>query len=282
MAKTLEQVRDFWNQNLCGSKFVRAQYPDSAFFEEYTAFRYRKTHHLDKYIDWAQAAGKDVLEIGLGIGADAIRWARHARSYTGIDITEESVIATRQHFEYKGLEGDIVLANAEEIPFENERFDLVYSHGVLHHTPEIMKALSEANRVLRSNGRLILMLYCRNSFNYWIRIQGWFRLRMLFEWLNNKVGGNSNELWSAHLSNLKKVGWRYFSWSEWPHHCTDGPDCQISNIFTPAQVRRMLRQSGFTVVELRKAHFPLGVSPWLERAIARFMGFHQLIRAIKN
>ena len=180
----LKQVEDFWNSNLCGKQFVDAKFPSKEFYKYYRDFRYKKTHHLDTYIDWNGAAQKDVLEIGLGIGADATRWAEFAKSYTGVDLTAEAVYATKLHFEHLGLKGNIIQGNAEALELPSENFDIVYSHGVLHHTTNTQKTFDEVYRVLKPNGQFIVMLYAKGSFNYWIRIQLYFRLRLLIEILN--------------------------------------------------------------------------------------------------
>jgi len=158
---------------------------------------------------------------------------------------------------------------------------MIYSQGVLHHTPNINTALKEIYRVLKPEGKLIIMLYCKNSFNYWIRIQFWFRIRMLIELLKHKTGLSSNALWKQHIENFNKKKWKYFSWNEWPHHCTDGPGCNIANIYTPGEARKLLERNGFAVIRIRKAHFPAGLPSSLERKLSRLIGFHQLIWAVK-
>ena len=141
--KELKRVQDFWNANLCGKQFVDAKFPSKEFFAYYREFRYKKTHHLDKYINWQSAKNKSVLEIGLGIGADGARWAEHAHSYTGVDLTTEAVSATKIHFEHLGMKGNIVQGNAEALDLPSTNFDIVYSHGVLHHTTHIEKTFKE-------------------------------------------------------------------------------------------------------------------------------------------
>jgi ubiquinone/menaquinone biosynthesis C-methylase UbiE len=279
----LQQVQDFWNANLCGKQFVDAKFPSKEFFARYRDFRYKKTHHLDQYIDWQSASGKDVLEIGLGIGADGTRWATHARSYTGVDLTNEAVQATKIHLDHLGLKGTVLQGNAEELDLPSAGFDIVYSHGVLHHTTHIEKTFSEINRVLRPGGQFVVMLYAKGSFNYWVRIQLYFRLRLLFELTKNKIGLSSKGNWALHVKNVKKDGLSYLSWKNFPHHCTDGPDCYIANIYYREEIRQMLERSGFTVERMKKAHFPLGGKfPRLERALASLMGFHQLVWARKK
>jgi ubiquinone/menaquinone biosynthesis C-methylase UbiE len=161
-----KKVVTFWKENLCGKHFINAPYPSKEFFEQYSKFRYRKEHHLNHLIDWQSAKGKDFLEIGVGIGTDGARWAQYSKSYIGIDLTDEAIIATTQNFNFLGVRGIIIKADAEMMPFRKDKFDIVYSHGVLHHTPNIEAALRETYRILKSNGELILMLYSKDSFNY--------------------------------------------------------------------------------------------------------------------
>ncbi len=278
----LKQVEDFWNSNLCGKQFVDAKFPSKEFYKYYRDFRYKKTHHLDTYIDWKGAAQKDVLEIGLGIGADATRWAEFTKSYTGVDLTAEAVYATKLHFEHLGLKGNIIQGNAEALELPSENFDMVYSHGVLHHTTNTQKTFDEVYRVLKPNGQFIVMLYAKGSFNYWVRIQLYFRLRLLFEIFKNKLGGSSKGNWALHVKNFKIDGWTYLSWKNFPHHCTDGPDCYIANIYYQNEIKEMLEKSGFKVEKMKKGHFPIGGHfPKLERFLAKYIGFHQLVWAKK-
>ena len=279
----LKQVEVFWNEHLCGKQFVDTPFPSKEFFEKYRHFRYHKTHHLDTYIDWASAKGKDVLEIGLGIGADGSRWAQQARTYTGVDLTEEAVKATGLHFETLGLKGHLVQGNAEELVLPSAHFDLVYSHGVLHHTVTIQNTFREINRVLKPKGEFIVMLYSKGSFNYWIRIQLYFRLRLLVELAKDKLGMKSKGDWALHVKNYKAEGWKYLSWSAFPHRCTDGPDCKIANIYYRREMIQMLENSGFDIIKTKKAHFPIGARfPKLERLLASYIGFHQFVWAVKR
>ncbi|MBI5848248.1 MAG: class I SAM-dependent methyltransferase [Nitrospirae bacterium] len=280
----LKQVEDFWNQNLCGRHFITAKYPSAEFFEQYRRFRYGKEHHLDWLINWRSAAGKDLLEIGLGVGADASRWAAYAMSYTGVDLTTESVEATKRHFEILDLKGSILKGNAEALPFADNSFDLVYSHGVIHHTTDIMKALSEIFRVTRSEGEIVLMLYSKDSFNYWGRIQFYFRLRFLLALLKTSISLRTSEPWTGHISNFRREGPSYFSWNGWYHHCTDGPNCKIANIYHRQEIVDMLEKAGFIVTNMKKAHFPFtgGKYPIVERYLAQFIGFYQFVWAKKR
>jgi ubiquinone/menaquinone biosynthesis C-methylase UbiE len=281
MKKSLKDVERFWNEHLCGKHFVDGDFTSREFLLRYREFRYAKEHHLDRLIDWESATGKDLLEIGLGAGADGARWAERARSYTGVDLTDESVNASRLLFQYLGLDGRILKGNAEDLPFDDNSFDIVYSHGVLHHTPDIERAFKEVHRVLRPGGEFILMLYSKNSLNFWFRIQFYFRVRLLFEFLKFKAGIGNPEPWRSHIRNIKEYGWSYFSWLNWHHHCTDGPDCRIANIYTKSEMARLLKNAGFTITKMRKAHLPVGIVP-LERLLAGHIGFYQFLWSTKH
>lgn len=279
---SLEKIEKFWNANLCGSHFVDAPFPTREFFSRYREFRYDKEHHLNTYIDWSSARNRDVLEIGPGVGADAARWAEHARTYTAVDLTDEAVTATTLHFQHLGLEGRIMKGNAERLGFDDRSFDLVYSHGVLHHTADITKALAEVHRVLRPDGKVILMLYAKDSFNYWLRIQGYFRVRFLFELAASRLGVELKYPWSAHVKNFREMGLAYFSWKEWPHHCTDGPECRVANIYWKSEIKGMMERAGFRVEAMKKAHFPIGGRfKSLELFLGRLMGFYWFIWAVR-
>lgn len=275
MIQTIEKVRSFWDRNVCGAHFVKAPYLTAEFFATYREFRYAKEHHLNSLISWSAAAGESVLEIGLGLGADSCRWAEHADSFTGIDLTDEAVHATRLHLKMRGLDGRILKGNAEDLPFDDTEFGIVYSHGVLHHTEDIERALREIRRVLKPNGTFIVMLYAKNSLNYWIRIQCIMRFHLVMSLLRQKFGRQASEPWATHLENLRQIGWEYFSWNNWPHRCTDGPECEIANIYSWREMSRLLEDAGFCVVKHGKAHLPIGLTPKAEQSIARWIGFYQ-------
>ena len=128
------------------------------------------------FADFAGSRGKQVLEIGVGLGSDLIRFARAGAKVTGIDLTEHAVQLVRRRLELEGLAGNVQTADAENLPFADESFDLVYSWGVLHHTPDTERAVREAIRVVRPGGRLCVMLYARHS---WVSYGMWVRHALL-------------------------------------------------------------------------------------------------------
>ena len=112
-----------------------------------------------------------ILEIGCGIGTDGAQFAKAGADYTGIDLTEAAIDLARRRFAVSGLNGEFRVSDAEKLGFPGDSFDLVYSHGVLHHTPDIEAAVSEIRRVLKPGGRALVMLYHRGSYNYRIGIR---------------------------------------------------------------------------------------------------------------
>lgn len=299
----VEQVRAFWNTEACGTHFVRQFVDDRDFFRKYREFRYRTEWHIPEFARFADGADRHVLEIGCGNGADGAMFAMHGASYTGVDLTAEAVEATRRHFAAEGLTGTFRQQNCEQLSYGDEAFDMVYSFGVLHHTPAPSQAIREVHRVLRPGGVARVMLYHRNSFNYYVRILGWMRARVLFEVLRRaprwkadraRLGGQlagvrgnaTQQVWEIHYRNFLKQGWSYFRPGVFVHHCTDGPECPCAYTCTERVARRLFGQ--FRSVRISVAHLPLNKYPLVrllpravERWVASRFGWHLLIEAVK-
>jgi ubiquinone/menaquinone biosynthesis C-methylase UbiE len=114
--------------------------------------------------------GARLLEIGCGMGTDLLQFARGGARCTGIDLTPRSVEITRHRFKLYGADGNFMISDGERLPFRSESFDVVYSNGVLQHTPDTAGSIREVHRVLRPGGVAKIMLYHRNSLNYWFEI----------------------------------------------------------------------------------------------------------------
>ena len=160
---TKSDVRDFWNAESCGERFAVGGTERQRFDEQF-----RKRYELEPFIlpfaEFATAEGLDVLEIGVGMGADHLRWARaHPRTLVGIDLTERAVQYTASRLSAEGFMPNVRCADGESLPFPDESFDLVYSWGVLHHSPDTRTAVAEVRRVLRAGGRARIMIYHRRS-----------------------------------------------------------------------------------------------------------------------
>jgi ubiquinone/menaquinone biosynthesis C-methylase UbiE len=115
------------------------------------------------YVDFDDVRGKAVLEVGPGSGFASQLFAEAGAYVTAVDLTEWAVETTRARLAAFELEGNVMQADAERLPFDDASFDLVFSWGVIHHTTDMHQALRELVRVLRPGGRLVLMLYHRHS-----------------------------------------------------------------------------------------------------------------------
>ena len=118
-------------------------------------------------MEFAGHAGEKVLEVGGGMGTDLAQFARHRAVVTDVDLSAGHLELARENLELRGLTGEFALQDAEVLPFENDSFDLVYSNGVIHHTPNTRNVVREIRRVLKPGGRAIVMVYAENSLHYW-------------------------------------------------------------------------------------------------------------------
>lgn len=160
------QVREFWNRQSCDTDATRAEKFSRDYFEEIEAFRYRDQPFIHPFAQFSRYHGKQVLEVGFGAGTDFIQWLRAGAIVSGIDLTPEALANLThriQRYQLPPAES-IQVADAENLPFPTDTFDLGYSFGVLHHSPDTEKALRELVRVVRPGGEIKVMLYNRHSF----------------------------------------------------------------------------------------------------------------------
>lgn len=153
-----DAVRDFWNAAACGEELLLPSL-DAQGFAAQLAQRYRLEPYILPFADFENARGLEVLEIGLGLGADHEQFALAGAQVHGIDITPRAVEITRARLAIRGLRSDLGVADAEELPFESDSFDLVYSWGVIHHSPDTARAAREILRVLKPGGSFRVMVY---------------------------------------------------------------------------------------------------------------------------
>jgi len=158
-----DEVREFWDQASCGEVYAAGGSLADQLAAQARA-RYELEPYLPGFARFEDGAGLDVLEIGVGMGADHHEWAKHRpRSLTGVDLTPRAVEFTRQRLALYGLQSDVRVADAENLPFADASFDVVYSWGVLHHSPDTRRAIDEVWRVLRPGGKARVMIYHRWS-----------------------------------------------------------------------------------------------------------------------
>ncbi|MEK7506071.1 MAG: class I SAM-dependent methyltransferase [Patescibacteria group bacterium] len=163
-------MRYDWEDKLGVPEFSREFYEriDGRFFGNAAEYLKRAKTPFDELVHFNELNDKDVLEIGVGNGSHAALLARHARSFTGIDLTDYAVKSTQKRFEVFGIKGTIKKMDAERLEFPDANFDFVWSWGVIHHSSSTEKILSEIRRVLRPGGRAVIMVYHRGWWNYYV------------------------------------------------------------------------------------------------------------------
>ena len=172
----LEQIRTYWNNRPCNIKHSRSPIGTKEYFDEVEARRYANEPHNYTFPEFERWRGKRVLEVGCGIGTDAVNFARAGAIYTGVDLSSESVKLAKQRFDVFGLQGEIFEANAEELGAvfdHHEKFDLIYSFGVIHHAPRPDRVVANFPNLLAEGGEIRAMLYAKNSWKNILIDAGW-------------------------------------------------------------------------------------------------------------
>lgn len=168
--KNKERIKCYWETRLPQrwySKHFKAKEGTIEYYENAAKYRY-KTHfpYLVEDCEFDKHKDDKVLEIGIGMGTDLLQYAKNGSVVYGIDLTKNAIKQTKKRFEVYGLKSDLRVGDAENLPFQNNFFDLVYSNGVLHHTPNTQKAIDEVHRVLKFGGKAIILLYAKGWMYY--------------------------------------------------------------------------------------------------------------------
>jgi ubiquinone/menaquinone biosynthesis C-methylase UbiE len=254
-AQIKERVRAFWQENPCGTKFADAPPGSRRFYELVEDHRYSKEWHIPDAAGFSETKGLRVLEIGCGLGTDGAQFAEAGADYTGVDLTDAAVELAQKRFELFNLAGTFRKADAEQLDFPDESFDIVYSHGVLHHTPDTAGAIKELHRVLKTGGRAMVMLYHRDSYNYRVNIS---MLRRAGVHLLRFPGGvkfvhlltgESEDALREHSRRLKQSATEFLSSEEFLSQNTDGAGNPLARVYSRDEARELFRD--FSKVEIR-------------------------------
>lgn len=258
-----------WGATPAGAAFAMGLTPGSKeYFEK--SYKLRSEYEmpwLTEIFPFPTSKGKKVLEIGCGAGYDAFEFCRNGAEYHGVDLTPENTQRTRSHLSFYNFNPEILVGDAESLQFDDNNFDLVFSNGVLHHTPDISQAFTEVHRVLKPNGEFWLTLYNKNSFFYWIYIV------LCEQWLR---GGYKKRSIQERLGMIE-----YTTSSELP----------LVNVYTKTEIKKLLTATGFTIRQIKIRKFVIDDLPKrlrslpiptnLLNAIGKFCGWYLVIRASK-
>lgn len=177
IATQKENVRDFWNAEPCGSRYLDGKED----FEVHARARYELEPYIFEFARFRESSGLKVLEVGVGMGADFLEWLKAGAQATGVDLSAASLENARRRCITAGYQPDLRVADAEQLPFPDRSFDAVYSYGVMHHSPNTPQCIREAHRVLKPEGQARIMVYHHPSvtgFMLWLRY-GLFRGKSL-------------------------------------------------------------------------------------------------------
>jgi len=254
---TKQDVRQYWEENPLSSAVIPHEPGTSEYFEEHT--RIRDAEANSKTTIWAfelnKANGKRVLDVGCGNGYVTCEFAEAGAEVTSVDITDKAVELTKARLAFRRLSADVNQGDAEALPFEDEAFDIVVSFGVIHHTPNTEQAVSELVRVLKPDGRLLLMLYHRSSFSY----------RILFP-----------------AKRLLQRSWRGKSAAD-QVNAVDGMENPLGKVYSKSEVRDLLRSVSNIEFMAGAMFFRWArlIPKPLRGMIERRWGFHLYIKATK-
>ena len=163
---TIDEIRNYWNNRPCNIRHSTSEVGTEQYFNEVEARKYMVEPHIPLFADFKRWNGKTVLEVGCGIGTDATNFARNGAVYSAIELSSESINLAKKRFDTFDLKGNFISGNAEELSslVPTSHFDLVYSFGVIHHTPDPCAVIKEIRKVIKPDGELRIMLYAQNSW----------------------------------------------------------------------------------------------------------------------
>jgi SAM-dependent methyltransferase len=259
MNTEINAVKEFWDRKPCNINHSKSIINSIEYFNEVEERKYFVEPHIPNFADFPKWNGKKVLEVGCGIGTDAVNFVRNGADYFGIELSGESLAITKKRFSVFQLKGELIQANIEnfdELGDINDAapFDLIYSFGVLHHTPDITKALNNLRNFANPHTEIKLMLYAKNSW----------KQKMIEAGLDQPEAQNG---------------------------------CPIANVYEKEEIQKLLSQSGFQITKFSQDHiFPYVVEdyknfsyvlqPWFEampdnifNILEKSFGWHMLVDA---
>ena len=173
MKNSINEVKDFWNNRPCNVRHSSKTQGTKEYFDEVEKKKFFVEPHIKSFSHFNEWNGKKVLEIGCGLATAGINFARYGAEYTGVELSAESLALAKKRFDVYNQYGNFYEGNAEELTnfLPEDKYHLIYSWGVLHHTPHPEKAMAEISKYLAKDGVFKLMLYASESWkNYMISI----------------------------------------------------------------------------------------------------------------
>lgn len=250
-APDIAAVRSFWDRRPCNIRHSAAPIGTRRYFDEVETRKYFVEPHIPGFAQFPRWSGKRVLEVGCGIGTDSINFARTGTLLTAVDLSEESLKLCRKRFEVFGLKASIRHADAERLSqyLTPEPYDLIYSFGVIHHTPNPSSVIEEIKKFCGPSTELRMMLYSRWS---------WKALSIV-------------------LTKTRGAFWRGPALLRW--HAEAQTGCPVAYTYSRRGIVKLL--DGFELEACWKEHiFPYRVSDYVRYRYRRQWFFRAMPKAV--
>jgi len=267
----IEAVRQFWNSRPCNVRHSQLPVGTKEYFDQVEARKYMVEPHIPGFAQFDRWRDKRVLEVGCGLGTDTMNFARAGAHVTAIDLSAESLRLARTRAEVFDLADRIrfIEANAEELAstIDERNFDLIYSFGVLHHTPHPNLAFAQLRQLIAPTGELRMMVYHRWS-------------------------------WKSFELVLRSGKGRFWKFDEIVANESEAQfGCPVTYTYSPQAITNDLATADFAVSEVWKDHiFPYRISEYVRyeyrrrrvfelmpasvfRGLERRMGWHLMVVA---
>jgi ubiquinone/menaquinone biosynthesis C-methylase UbiE len=255
-------IIDYWDRAPCGTRGFITDINSKEFFTLTERRRYELEPFIPQKVHFERWQGKKVLEIGCGTGIDALQFLRQGAKICAIDFSKQSVNIARNRVSTFGFNAQcIFVADAERLPFSDNQFDLVYSWGVLHHTPNIEKAVTEIYRVVRPSGKICIMLYHKPSL---VALQ----LYLLFGLFALRPFRGIDEIIARHLES---PGTKAYTRPQARRIFKRFGDLKIDSVLTKYDFR-------YKRDRYKRDKFLPG---WVEKLIPNSLGWFMVIRGLK-
>ena len=232
---TIDSVQAYWDSRPCNIRRSPSPVGSPQFFEDTERNKYFVEPHIPGFAEFGKWTRKKVLEIGCGIGIDAVNFARAGAEVTAIDLSEESLKIARKRAELAGVDIRFWQANAERfiLPSGQGRFDLVYAFGSIHHSPNPDAILDNARYFIKDGGTLKIMVY-----NKW----SWKSARILLKYGRGKF-------------------WKFRELIARYSEAQTG--CPITHVYSKKEIRALLERNGFHVRKAYVEHiFPYDIEAY--------------------
>jgi SAM-dependent methyltransferase len=184
---SIDEVRNYWDKRPCNIRHSPLPVGTAAYFDQVEARKYSVEPHIPGFAEFERWSGKSVLEIGCGIGTDTMNFARAGAQVTAVDVSAASVELAKKRADVFGLSDRIEfhIANAENLAdhIPSGKYDLIYSFGVIHHSPHPEKIIEQIrSNFIHTESTLKLMVYNRYSWKvFWMLLKEWGRFWELDE-----------------------------------------------------------------------------------------------------